>query len=112
LIYPTSEGELLAVDKKTGNILWTFKVSDGIATEVQVLDEFIVVGETKGRVLILSPSDGKIVTEYDTGWGVSASPTVDALTKQIYVASNAGNFFALEFKRERTGTKLPWEKRQ
>lgn len=112
LVYPTSEGELLAVDKKTGNIIWTYKVHEGIATAVQPLDEFIIVGETKGRLLVLSPSDGKIVTSFDPGWGISASPSVDPDTKEIFIATNAGNIFALQLKRELRGTKLPWESKQ
>lgn len=111
LIYPTSEGELIAVDKRTGNVLWTEKIADGIATEVQVLDEFIVVGESKGRLMILSPSDGKLVTSFKPGWGITASPAVDSATSEIYIASNAGNFFALELKRSLQKSRLPWEKK-
>lgn len=111
VIYPTSEGELLALEKSTGNLVWTYKVKDGIATEAKPLGEFLVVGESRGKLVVLTPSDGKVVTSVATGWGLTAGPSVDQSTNDIYFVSNAGNFFAYRLTRELRGTRLPWEKR-
>jgi outer membrane protein assembly factor BamB len=111
LYYATSEGEVLALNKANGAILWSYKLREGVATQPMKFNELLVFGESRGNLKVLNAADGAEVTKFASGWGLVASPTVDESMNRVYFISNAGNLYALQFYWEKRNQKFPWETR-
>lgn len=111
LYYSTSEGELLALEKETGKVIWANKLSNGIYTAPALLNELLVVGESRGEFVVFNAADGKKVGSYTSGRGLLASPHVDQRQGEVFFISNDGNLFKLKLSWEKTGHRMPWERK-
>lgn len=111
IYYSTTNRKLVALDQQTGKQLWTYAITNGVATKPLVYKDLIIFGTSDGPVEVLS-HDGKFIKKYSTGWGVSAPITIDAATENMYIMSNYGNIYSVNLKWERPQYQWPWEKRE
>lgn len=96
IFYPTSQGELLALNKADGQRIWSYKLASGIPTQVQLYKGLVVFGESQGSVRFLDMNTGKEVGSFSPGRGVLAAPLVDEQSSRVYFISGESNVWALE----------------
>ena len=107
IFYAGSEGQIFAIDKDTGRVLWRRTVAEGIATQVRYYKGLLIFGESSGALKIYRAKSGRPLTEFQTGRGISATPSVSK-KGDVYVVSNQGYLYALALKRK-TVSGWPWE---
>lgn len=96
LYYPTSDGEIRALERESGKLLWTAKVDRGIATSIVPYRGLLVYGESRGSLRFLDPVSGRAVAQFEPGRGVFSTPRVDEKAQRVYFISNEANVYALE----------------
>lgn len=101
LYVPTSGGEVVALNKTSGKLVWKVSGLDGISTQVRLLyKDFLVFGESQGKLKILDRKTGQLTHHFQPGRGVFSTPTIDVDRKMIYFISNESHLYGLEFKEE------------
>lgn len=98
IIYPTSGGEVMALRRTNGDRLWTYKVPNGIATQVKVLKGILVFGESQGRIQFVEANTGRVMNGFEPGRGILSSPQIDDKKNQVYFISGEANLYAVEAK--------------
>lgn len=96
IFYPTTSGEVWALKKATGDKLWSFKLKEGIATQVKTFKGSIVFGESQGKLRFLDPSSGKEIGSMEPGRGILSAPEVDEKKGRVYFISGEANLYAVD----------------
>lgn len=96
LFYPTTTGQVLAIDKNNGQILWKYKLAEGLATEVQIYKGLVVFGESQGKLIFLNKNDGQFVGSFEPGRGIMSKPLIDEAHSMVYFISGEANLYALK----------------
>lgn len=95
LIYPTSSGEVLSLKKSNGDKIWSYKVAEGIATQVQVYKGALVFGESQGHLRFLDLNSGAELGSFEPGRGILSTPQVDEKNSRVYFISGEANLYAI-----------------
>jgi outer membrane protein assembly factor BamB len=96
LYFPTSMGEVWALNKANGNKIWTYKLKEGIATQVKVYKGAIVFGESQGKLQFLDPNSGKTLGSFEPGRGILSAPQIDEKASRVYFISGEANLYAID----------------
>ncbi|ASD63693.1 outer membrane protein assembly factor BamB family protein [Bdellovibrio bacteriovorus] len=96
LIYPTTNGEVQALNKASGDKLWSYKLKDGIATQVRTYKGVLVFGESQGSLRFLDANAGTEVGSFEPGRGILSSPQVDEKAGRVYFISGEANLYAID----------------
>ncbi len=96
IYYPTSGGEVMALDRTSGATIWKYQVSDGIATTLVPYRGLLVFGESLGRLVFLDAASGKATATFEPGHGVFSTPAVDEKNGKVYFISNDANVYAID----------------
>ena len=88
----TSKGQLLALERETGNELWRATVGASALTSPIIAGAHIFVGDESGYLSAVSSSTGEVVWQVSTGHMVSESIAVGDGT--MVVANDAGRVLA------------------
>jgi len=99
--YSTSNGQVRAINKETGQLIWENSTKSGIATRPVLFNDFLVYGESSGALKVVQASDGRPVTSYYPGLGVNSAPLTDAESHRLYFMSNQGNLYSMLLQWER-----------
>jgi outer membrane protein assembly factor BamB len=98
------DGQLHALDAKTGAPKWSFQTGDHVYSSPALEDDAsgnvkaLYIGSTDGIVYKVDPT-GKEVWQYDTGDAVRSSPVLGFAPdgkRIVYVGSSNGTLFALD----------------
>jgi outer membrane protein assembly factor BamB len=108
LFYSSSKGEVLAIDKKNGNPLWKFKLSEGIATTPVAYNDYIVVGESQGALRILKKENGLDVGHLSPGHGIFSPIAVDVEKNEFYFISNSALLYKIKAEWRNARDKDGW----
>ncbi|MBO9668725.1 MAG: PQQ-binding-like beta-propeller repeat protein, partial [Bdellovibrio sp.] len=95
IFYPTTGGEVLALKKGNGDKIWSYKVPDGIATQVKLFKGILTFGESQGRLQFLDANTGKVLGGMEPGRGILSSPQVDEKNNLVYFISGEANIYAI-----------------
>jgi outer membrane protein assembly factor BamB len=100
-------GDLLALDERTGQTVWTAK---GLEEFVAASPETLFMLSRGGRIAALSPADGSI--KYTLGLGRLKLVAVNEIDGQLFLASSDGHVVALrevkvEYERSATPAAAP-----
>jgi outer membrane protein assembly factor BamB len=98
LFYPSTNGKIYALDKNTAKKIWEYEVANGIPTEISLMKNLLVLGESQGSVLFLKPSDGKLIQHFEPGRGVLGSIQVNEKKSEVYFISGEANLYSLGVK--------------
>lgn len=96
LFYPTTSGEVWALKKASGDKLWSFKLQEGIATQIMTYKGSLVFGESQGSLRFLDPNSGVVLGSMEPGRGILAAPQVDEKNSRVYFISGEANLFAID----------------
>ncbi|WP_413587600.1 PQQ-binding-like beta-propeller repeat protein [Bdellovibrio sp. HCB274] len=96
IYYPTTAGEVLALNKTTGQTVWSFKVKDGIATQVKLFKGILTFGESQGHLQFLDAGSGQPLGSMEPGRGILSSPQVDEGANRVYFISGEANLYAID----------------
>ena len=96
IIYPTTQGDVVALKKSNGNKLWAFKISEGIATQVVDYSGVVVFGESQGKLQFIDPTTGARLGSMEPGRGILSTPQVDEKANRVYFISGEANLFAID----------------
>jgi outer membrane protein assembly factor BamB len=95
VLYSTTTEEVLSLDKLTGQVLWSYKLLDGIATSPVLYKGMVAFGESKGALVLLDSGSGKKISEFYPGRGIFSAPSVDEVAQEIYFISNEANLYKM-----------------
>lgn len=96
LFYAGSNGEFMAVNKETGQKIWSYSLKEGIATSASLYKGLVIFGESQGALQILDAGTGKRISSWAPGRGILSPPTVDEKTSMVYFISNEANLYGLK----------------
>lgn len=96
LFYPTTTSEFLAVDKSTGNKIWSYSLKEGIATAPTLYHGIISIGESQGDLVFLDSNSGRRIGNFNPGKGILSTPTIDEKNNRVYFISGEANVYSLE----------------
>ncbi|WP_295902829.1 PQQ-binding-like beta-propeller repeat protein [uncultured Bdellovibrio sp.] len=95
IIYPTTNGEVWALKKANGDKVWSYKLKEGIATQVKAYKGSLVFGESQGKLKFLDPNSGAELGAMEPGRGILSTPQVDEKAGRVYFISGEANLFAI-----------------
>lgn len=96
IYYPTSGGELRALEKESGKLIWSVNVPEGIATAVVPYKGLLTYGESRGDLKFVDTASGRTIASFQPGRGIFSAPSVDEKSSRLYFISNEANVYALE----------------
>lgn len=96
LYYATTNNEFVAINRDNGDLRWSYKLEDGIATSASVYKGLIVFGESQGQLRFLDQGTGRVVASYEPGRGIFSPPLVNEKNDTAYFISNEANLYALK----------------
>ena len=106
----TSTGSVVCLELSSGKRLWSYKVSQSVATAPVYYRGLILFGEWQGQLIALDALTGKKVDSYATGRGVSSTPVLDLKSETIYVMTVDANLFAFALKWKKQWERWEWQK--
>jgi len=96
LLFATSNGQFVALNKETGAKIWSYTLKSGIATSASLYKGTVVFGESQGSLRILESGTGKEMASYNPGKGILSPPSVDEKNGVAYFISNEANLYAIK----------------
>ncbi|MBV2169377.1 MAG: PQQ-binding-like beta-propeller repeat protein [Bdellovibrio sp.] len=96
LFYPTTNGEVWALKKNNGEKVWSYKLKEGIATQIKSYKGSLVFGESQGKLRFLDANSGSELGAMEPGRGILSAPQVDEKNNRIYFISGEANLYAIE----------------
>jgi outer membrane protein assembly factor BamB len=109
LYYSTSTRKVLALEKSSGKVLWSRDLASGVAGQPIFHRGLVLVGEWSGGLRALDAINGKDVSEFITGRGVTSRPVVDPTSDYVYIMTADANLFAVHLKLKDLAEVWPWE---
>jgi outer membrane protein assembly factor BamB len=87
-------GVVQAVNKNTGNILWSKKIPSGIVSGPTLADGHIALGTDSSKIIVLKQADGQQIWDADVSGDVLSTPVI---TQGKLIAKTIdGNLFAFK----------------
>jgi outer membrane protein assembly factor BamB/predicted MPP superfamily phosphohydrolase len=102
-VYGNSNGDIVAVQQRSGKIKWRFKTSEKVYSTPAIKGDLVVCASTDNNIYCLNLKTGKLVWKFETGKPIVASPVINLET--IFIGSSEGIFRAIDL---RSG-KLKWQ---
>lgn len=96
----TQNSQLLAVDLKKKDIVWTFEPESRkqpFNSSAAVTEKYVVVGCQNKRVYCLDRKSGKEVWAFVTEGRVDGSPVI--VGERVYIGSQDGNLYVIDLKK-------------
>ena len=80
LSHTKADGQVMAVDKRTGNIVWQHKMDNTASSPVAVYDDngiaYIIQGDSKGQLALLGADTGAQLSSIMLNGEITGSPVV------------------------------------
>jgi outer membrane protein assembly factor BamB len=103
LFYATSTGEVVSLNKETGQKIWNYTLKDGVATSPSLYKGLVAFGESQGSLVFLDSGTGKIISSFDPGkGGILSQISTDEKAGRVYFISGEANVFAMNASWELT----------
>lgn len=97
VLHGAVDGKLRAIDRRTGEVRWTWdSATTGALSTPQIVDAGVLVSSSDGSIYLINPADGALVWTYDPGYllaGVTVAPVV--VGRQVLAVTNAGEMLSL-----------------
>ncbi|HEY9774507.1 MAG TPA: PQQ-binding-like beta-propeller repeat protein [Planktothrix sp.] len=99
----SDDGNVYAVDERTGSMLWHTKLGDKVKSSPAVAEGIVVIGCEDKKLYALDSHSGRVLWSFEAGDRISSSPAV--VDNVAYVGSWDGYLYAIDVK---TGA-LKWK---
>lgn len=96
LYYPTTNSEVVALKKSNGDKLWSYKLKEGIATQIKPYKGVLVFGESQGFLRFMDANSGAVIGGFEPGRGILSAPQVDEKNGRVYFISGEANLWAMD----------------
>lgn len=96
LYYPTTNSEVVALKKSNGDKLWSYKLKEGIATQIKSYKGVLVFGESQGFLRFMDANSGTVIGGFEPGRGILSAPQVDEKNGRVYFISGEANLWAMD----------------
>jgi outer membrane protein assembly factor BamB len=81
-----------------GHTVWRQGLTEaGDLTAPTVLGRYLVFSGSRAGLFIVDRDSGELLELFNPGQGVCAAPTIDAAAHRLYVLTNGGTLYALDF---------------
>ena len=85
LFYSTNDGQILALDQKSGKQLWVHKLEKSIGTPLSMYKDVLIYGEHTGSLVFLSKRTGEKLDSFSFGSGLSSKPIVNSVHSELFL---------------------------
>lgn len=102
-VYANTRGEIVAINKKNGKLIWRFATAGKIYSTPAISGNLVVCASTDNTIYALRLDNGRPVWKFVTPRAIVASPAIDQ--KTVYIGSSEGVFRAIDLQ---TGS-LKWQ---
>ena len=92
----STNGSIVKLKADSGELVWTYSDVKGIPTQVVVTDEFVIFGESQGKLKVLNAADGKFLSSFEPGRGIFSKPYMDESRSEIYFISGEAYLYNLK----------------
>ena len=97
ILHGATDGKLRGIDRRTGDVRWTWdSETTGALSTPQVVEAGVLVSSSDGSIYLINPADGTLVWEYDPGYllaGITVAPLV--VGRQVLAVTNGGDLISL-----------------
>ncbi|MFL5307126.1 MAG: PQQ-binding-like beta-propeller repeat protein [Polyangia bacterium] len=81
-----------------GHVLWRQGLTEaGDLTRPQVFGRYLIFSGSRAGLFVVDRTNGELQELFNPGHGVCAAPLVDEAQHKLYVLSNGGSFYALDY---------------
>lgn len=96
LFVPTTNGEIWALKRSNGEKIWSYKIKEGIGTQIKSYKGTLVFGESQGFLRFLDPNSGAALGGMEPGRGILSAPQIDETQNRVYFISGEANLYAIQ----------------
>ena len=90
----SDSGTLFALNRSTGEEVWTFRAESRLIASPSVVRQTVFVGDTDGLLYAVDALTGEVRWEFKTGGRISSTPVV--ANGVLYLASWDGTLYAID----------------
>ena len=94
LYVATAEGQVYALDRETGDVLWTFDADGYFLPAMTLVGEALFIGDRFGTMYAISADAGEELWRFETGAPIGSTPI--AANGTLYFTSEDGTLYAME----------------
>jgi outer membrane protein assembly factor BamB len=94
IIFGNIKGELIIVERATGNIIYQEKVSESIESGFTIEDYIVYFGDSSGKLIAFDFNQKKVIWAISTGTKILATPVFNEDT--IIIGNLAGDLFGID----------------
>ena len=89
LYYSSTQGSVISLDRFSGSVLWKHKVpkKKGLASRPVIYKSILIYGLSSGGLEVLSQRTGTLKDQLNLFKGVTVSPVVDPISREMFVMS-------------------------
>lgn len=80
----------------SGELIWSYGDVKGVPTQIIIYDQFVLFGESQGKLKILSTSNGKLLSSFEPGRGIFSRPYIDEKKSDVYFISGEAYLYNLK----------------
>lgn len=95
LFYPSSNGKVYALNKDSLKAIWEYPVPNGLPTEISLINNNIVFGESLGNLVLLNKTTGQVVNSFEPGRGIQSPIAVNEKRSELYFISGEANLYSM-----------------
>jgi outer membrane protein assembly factor BamB/tRNA A-37 threonylcarbamoyl transferase component Bud32 len=96
IYYGSVDGQLYAVDAKTGWGIWRFRMERGTISSPYFFDDMIFIGSADGNIYCVDAHSSKEIWRFSTEHQVSSSPVV--YKDSLYCGGVDGRIYCIDYK--------------
>ncbi len=96
----STSGSILKLKAATGELIWSYSDVKGIPTQAVITDQFVIFGESRGKLKVLNAQNGQYLNAFEPGRGLFSRPYLDTLRSEIYFISGEANLYSLKLLKD------------
>ena len=93
----TTNGSIVKLKADSGELIWTYGDVKGIPTQVVVYGDYVIFGESLGKLKVLNATDGHFLSSFEPGRGIFSRPYLDEAKSEVYFISGEAYLYNLKF---------------
>lgn len=95
-VYANAGGDIVAVNKNSGNTIWRYQTSGKIYATPAIGEKLVVCASTDQNIYCLNLTTGQLKWKFTTQRPIVASPVI--VQKTVFIGSSEGIFRAIDLK--------------